>query len=68
VDTLQILVRGMTCDHCARAVRDEVGALPGVTAVDVDVAGGKVAITGAPLPGRDALRSAIAEAGYELAG
>jgi copper chaperone len=68
VDTLQILVSGMTCDHCARAVRDEVGALPGVTAVDVDVAGGKVAITGEPLPGRDALRAAIAEAGYELTG
>jgi copper chaperone CopZ len=67
VDTLQILVSGMTCDHCARAVRDEVGALPGVTAVDVDVAGGKVAITGEPLPGREALREAITEAGYELA-
>jgi copper chaperone CopZ len=48
-------------------VRDEVGALPGVTAVDVDVAGGKVAITGEPLPGREALREAITEAGYELA-
>jgi copper chaperone CopZ len=49
-------------------VRAEVGGLPGVTAVDVDVAAGKVVVTGEPLPGRDALRDAIAEAGYELAG
>ena len=68
MDTLEILVTGMTCDHCARAVRAEVGGLPGVRAVDVDVAAGQVVITGAPLPGRDALREAIAEAGYELAG
>jgi copper chaperone CopZ len=68
VDTLEILVTGMTCDHCARAVRAEVGALPGVTAVDVDVATGKVVITGSPVPGQAALRDAITEAGYELAG
>jgi copper chaperone CopZ len=68
VDTLEILVTGMTCDHCARAVRAEVGALPGVTAVDVDVAAGKVVIAGSPVPGQAALRDAIAEAGYELAG
>jgi copper chaperone len=68
VDTLEILVSGMTCDHCARAVRAEVGVLPGVSAVDVDVAAGRVVITGEPLPGRDALRAAVEEAGYELAG
>jgi copper chaperone CopZ len=68
VDTLEILVTGMTCDHCARAVRDEVGALPGVSAVDVDVAAGKVVITGSPLPGQAALSAAITEAGYELDG
>jgi copper chaperone len=68
VDTLEILVTGMTCDHCARAVRTEVGALPGVSAVDVDVAAGKVMVSGSPLPGQAALREAIAEAGYELAG
>jgi copper chaperone len=68
VDTLEILVTGMTCEHCARAVREEVGALPGVGTVDVDVAAGKVLITGSPLPGPAALRAAVTEAGYELAG
>jgi copper chaperone len=68
VGTLEILVSGMTCEHCARAVRTEVGGLPGVTVVDVDVAAGKVVITGEPLPGQAELREAIAEAGYELVG
>ena len=67
MDTLSILVSGMTCDHCASAVRAEVGRLPGVTGVHVDVATGKVLITGDPLPGGAALREAISEAGYELA-
>ena len=55
----------MTCDHCARAVQAEIGKLPGVTAVDVDVAGGTVHITGDPLPGDASLREAVEEAGYE---
>ena len=38
-------VTGMTCDHCARAVRAEVGDVDGVTGVDVDVAAGRVTVT-----------------------
>jgi copper chaperone len=58
----------MTCDHCASAVRAEISKLPGITGVDVDVATGVVRITGDPLPGDAALREAVGEAGYELAG
>jgi copper ion binding protein len=59
-------VTGMTCDHCARAVRAEVGDIDGVSNVDVDVAGGQVTVTSAqPVP-MAALRSAITEAGYTL--
>ena len=58
----------MTCDHCARAVRTEISKLPGVTAVDVDVAGGTAAITGDPLPGDAPLREAVEEAGYQYVG
>ena len=28
----------MSCDHCAHAIRTEIGKLPGVADVDVDVA------------------------------
>ena len=31
---------GLTCGHCAAAVTEEVGALAGVSGVDVDVVSG----------------------------
>ncbi len=68
METRSIVVTGMSCDHCAQAVRAEVGALAGVTGVDVDVPGGTVRVSGEPLPGDAALREAISEAGYEVAG
>jgi copper chaperone len=68
VETRTIIVTGMTCDHCANAITAEIGRLPGVTEIDVDVAHGTVSITGPQLPGDAALREAVEEAGYELAG
>jgi copper chaperone len=64
-------VTGMTCEHCARAVREEVAALCGVTGVSVDlVPGGTSAVTvssEAPLAGQ-AVAAALDEAGdYRLA-
>jgi copper chaperone CopZ len=59
-------VAGMTCDHCARAVRTEVSAIEGVTNVDVDLDSGIVRVTAAlPVP-TTALRDAVEEAGYTL--
>jgi len=68
VSTRSIAVTGMTCDHCARAVRAEISKLPGITDVDVDVTAGTVRISGEPLPGDASLREAVEEAGYEFAG
>ena len=68
VPTRSIAVTGMTCDHCASAVRAEISKLPGVTRVDVDVTAGAVRVTGEPLPGDAPLRGAVEEAGYEFAG
>jgi copper chaperone len=39
-------VTGMTCGHCANAVSQEVGELPDVTDVHVEVASGQVTVTG----------------------
>jgi copper chaperone CopZ len=59
-------VRGMTCDHCGRAVTTEVSKIPGVTAVQVDVPGGRLTVEAdAPLNLQD-LTDAVDEAGYEL--
>ena len=63
-----ITVTGMTCSHCVAVVQSEIGKLPGVAGVDVDLDTGSVTVTAEPLPEADALRAAVAEAGYELAG
>jgi len=68
VSTRSLAVTGMTCDHCASAVRAEISKLPGVTGVDVDVDGGTVRVSGDPLPGDGPLRAAVEEAGYEFGG
>lgn len=64
-------VLGMTCGHCARAVTAELGALEGVTDVQVDlVAGGAstVRVTSSRPLSADAVAAALAEAGeYRLA-
>jgi copper chaperone len=62
-----ITVTGMTCGHCVSAVRTEIGKLPGVTEVDVDLESGAVTVTADPMPGTEALRAAVDEAGYQLA-
>jgi copper chaperone len=59
-------VRGMTCDHCVRAVREEVGKLDGVQGVDVELSRGLVTVTSAGPMAPEAVASAIDEAGYEL--
>jgi copper chaperone len=62
-------VTGMTCEHCVAAVTEEIGALEGVTAVNVDlVAGGTSTVTvtsAAPLD-PTLVAEAVDEAGYEL--
>jgi copper chaperone len=62
-----ITVTGMTCSHCVNAVRTEIGKIPGVSGVDVDLDTGSVTVTAEPLPDARALRLAVVEAGYELA-
>jgi copper chaperone len=64
-------VTGMTCDHCVRAVTDEVSAIPGVRDVEVDlVAGGEstVRVVSEDALPEDTVREAVDEAGYQLAG
>ena len=62
-----ITVTGMTCEHCEKAVRAEISAIPGVSQVDVDVASGEVKILAEPAPEIADLQAAVEEAGYELA-
>ena len=59
-------VHGMTCSHCLRAVTEEVSAVAGVRHVDVQLATGRLAVEGEGFSD-DAVRAAVAEAGYEVA-
>jgi copper ion binding protein len=66
--TVTYQVSGMTCGHCVQAVSREVGALPGVETVDVDLATGAVRVTSRQPLETEAVRGAVDEAGYELVG
>ncbi|MGI6878910.1 heavy-metal-associated domain-containing protein [Microbacterium sp. gxy059] len=59
-------VQGMTCQHCVMSVTEEVGEVPGVESVDVDLASGRLSVT-APRIDDAAVASAVSEAGYALA-
>jgi copper chaperone CopZ len=50
------------------SVREEVGDVPGVSDVDVDLATGRVVVTAASSVDDDAVRAAVEEAGYQLEG
>ena len=60
-------VTGMTCNHCSRSVSAEVSAVAGVTAVDVDLATGKVTVSSEQPVSTNKIREAVEEAGYTLA-
>ncbi len=61
-----LTIRGMSCGHCARRVREALLKLPGLDSVQVDQPSGTATIEGA-VPEPATLRTAVEEAGYELA-
>ena len=68
-DTVTIseyIVTGMVCQHCVSAVTEELGAIAGVTNVQVDLATGRVSVTSDAALDEDTVRAAIGEAGYEI--
>ena len=59
-------VEGMTCEHCVRAVTEEVGKVEGVSDVEVDLGTGRVTVASIEPLDPEAVRTAVDEAGYEL--
>ena len=59
-------VQGMTCGHCVSAVRSEIGQIPGVADVAVDLHSGRVTVTSDLPIDDDAIHAAVDEAGYEV--
>ncbi|QCQ90107.1 heavy-metal-associated domain-containing protein [Rhodococcus sp. SGAir0479] len=64
MSTAEYTVTGMTCGHCVASVKEEVGAIDGVSDVAVDLQSGRLTVTSAtPLP-ESAVTAAVEEAGY----
>jgi copper chaperone CopZ len=61
-------VSGMSCGHCEGAVSDEISGIEGVTSVKAVAATGEVTVTSDAEPDDEAVRAAVDEAGFELAG
>ena len=67
MSTATYAIKGMTCNHCVSAVSAELGQLPGVSAIQVDLATGTATVTSDGPLDDAAVRDAVDEAGYELA-
>ncbi len=66
MNTVTISVQGMTCENCVRHVTQALKELPGVTGVEVALAGGSATIQSDHPLERAELAHALDEAGYTL--
>lgn len=64
--TQTFTVDGMTCDHCVKAVTEELTKIDGVTGVDVRLASGSVTVESGSGVDEADVRAAVDEAGYEV--
>lgn len=65
--TATYAVSGMSCQHCVDSVTAELGRLSGVEQVQVDLEAGNVSVTSAEPLDLGEVRSAVDEAGFDLA-
>ncbi|KAA0932306.1 MULTISPECIES: heavy-metal-associated domain-containing protein [Streptomyces] len=61
-------VSGMSCGHCEGAVSGEISAIAGVSSVKAVASTGEVTVVSAAPLDTEAVRAAVDEAGFELAG
>ena len=59
-------ITGMTCDHCAASVTEELSELDHVTDVAVNLSTGAVTITSANELSQPRVEAALAQAGHRL--
>ena len=61
-------VTGMSCGHCEGSVSGEISEIPGVSSVKAVASTGEVTVVSAAPLDDEAVRAAVDEAGFELAG
>ncbi|MCA1023455.1 copper ion binding protein [Halobacillus litoralis] len=59
-------VKGMTCDHCKKAVEGALTGLSGVKQADVNLESGKVLVTHNEAVSNEALKEAVEDQGYDV--
>ena len=65
--TVQLTVKGMTCNNCARSVERKLSSTPGVTKATVDLKAGQASVEFDPERVKpDALANAVRQLGYEV--
>ena len=62
-----VTVTGMSCEHCARSVTEELTAVNGIHTVDVTVSTGAVTISSDRPLDHAEIAEAVDAAGYQLA-
>jgi copper chaperone len=60
-----ILVKGMTCNHCVQSVTAALTKLPGITGVRVDLSAGRVSYENPDGVERDRIAAAVRQAGFD---
>lgn len=64
--TATYTVTGMTCDHCVKAVSDEVATIDGIESVDVELDTGQLTVRSEEPVSDDVVAAAVDEAGYSV--
>jgi copper ion binding protein len=68
VVTTKISVKGMMCNHCVNHVQEALSKVSGVKKVSVDLKTGTATLESKEALPEEALKQAIADAGYEYGG
>ncbi len=64
MSTVALSIKGMSCQHCVRAVREALEAVPGVAVSTVEIGSAQVTVDPAQSTA-EAVAAAVTEAGYE---
>lgn len=68
VQTLEIDVQGMSCQHCVAKITAALTGVPGVEAANVDLPTGKARVTLATAVSAATLLAAVRQAGFTPGG
>lgn len=62
----RVLIKGMTCAHCAMSVQEALAAIEGVTSAEVDLQKGAAIVRSESVIPDATLSDAVAGAGYTV--